>query len=154
MLDNMTLIASAYALVSPQLGPVGRAPILFPDGQDKDTFLVKAMYASPVFLSDPQHGDGHEDVVSLGRWAVQLQTFQLTSTDSLIVPLVAFGSGPSRTEAELPVGLPCIGTVQVFLLGVSVPTKRSSLQFTWRARKLSRLKLPMTITPDVPHPVR
>jgi len=62
--------------------------------------------------------------VSPGRWAVQLQTFQLTSTDSLIVPLVAFGSGPSRAEAELPVGLPCIGTVQVFLLGVSVPTKR------------------------------
>ncbi len=73
MLDNMTLIASAYVLVSPQLGTVGRAPILFPDGQDKDTFRVKAMYASPVFLSDPQHGDGHEDVVSLGRWAVQLQ---------------------------------------------------------------------------------
>jgi len=48
MLDNMTLIASAYVLVSPQLEPVGRAPILFPDGQDKDTFLVKAMYASPV----------------------------------------------------------------------------------------------------------
>jgi hypothetical protein len=124
MLDDMTLIASAYALVSAQLGPVGRVPILFPDGHDKDTFLVKAMYASPVFLSDPEHGDGHEEVVSLGRWAVQVQTFQLTSTDGLTVPLVVFGSGPSRAEAELPVALPCSGTAEVFLLGVSVPTKR------------------------------